>query len=69
MQYCLPKSFLGTSGQEAASFLPSVWMGIQFRFRQTCLPEDGIAVLHVKLQEGTESIHVLRKTTAQHPLL
>lgn len=33
MQYCLPKSFLETSGQEASAFLPSVWMGIQFRFK------------------------------------
>lgn len=33
MQYCLPKSFFETPGQEGSTFLPSVWMGIQYRFK------------------------------------
>lgn len=41
------------------------------RCRPTCLqlPEDGMALLPVKLQERTECIHVLRKTAVLYPLL
>lgn len=52
-------------------FLQFGWeFNTDLRCRQTCLqlPEDEIAVLCVKLQEGTECIHVLRKTTVLHAL-
>lgn len=61
---------------QAKKHLPSfLQFGWEFNADSRCkqthqqLPEHGIAVLHVKLQVGTECSHVLRKTAALHPLL